>query len=119
MGCAATPVAMAPKFNGVWVAESASTSWVEIQPQSVVSFSLTLSNGRCAATTIEIVAKDRVEAPVSAIGNGPMALKLVGSALVITGKLGSTRFVPASRESICLSGGGVYAPGAPYPKVSR
>jgi hypothetical protein len=115
-GCAGMPT-IAPKFNGVWVTTSESTSWVEVQAHSVVSFGLTLSNGHCAATPIEILARDRVDAPVSAIGNGPMSLKLDGGALVIKGKLATTRFVPAPRESICLGRGGVYAPGAPYPKV--
>src|SRR5580700_2881833 len=114
-GCAGVPT-MAPKFNGVWVTSSGSPSWVEIQAHSVVSFGLTLSNGHCASTPIEILATNRVDAPVSAIGNGPMSLKLDGSMLVISGKLGTTRFVPATRESICLGRGGVYAPGAPYPK---
>jgi hypothetical protein len=116
VGCAGMPT-MAPKFNGVWVTTPESTSWVEIQAQSVVSFGLTLSSGHCAATAIEILAKDRVDAPVSAIGNGPMMVKLDGGALVISGKLGTTRLVPATRESICLGRGGGYAPGAPYPKV--
>jgi hypothetical protein len=116
-GCAGTPTPVAPRFNGVWVTTSGSTSWVEVQAHSIVSFALTLSNGRCAATQIEIVSKDRVNAPVSAIGNGPMSLKLEGGALVISGKLGSTRFVPAPRESICLGRGGLYAPGAPHPKT--
>lgn len=115
-GCAGTPT-MAPKFNGVWVTNSGSPSWVEVQAHSVVSFGLTLSNGHCAATPIEILAKDRVDAPVSAIGNGPMSLKLDGGALVISGKFGVTRFVPAPREAICLQRSGVYAPGAPYPKA--
>jgi len=115
-GCAGMPT-MAPKFNGVWVTTSGSPSWVEVQAHSIVSFGLTLSNGHCAATSMEILAKDRVDAPVSAIGNGPMLLKLDGGALVISGKFGTTRFVPAPRESICLGRGGVYAPGAPYPKV--
>ena len=115
-GCAGMPT-MAPKFNGVWVTTSASPSWVEVQANSVVSFGLTLSNGHCAATSFEIVSKDRVDAPVSAIGNGPMLLKLDGGSLVIGGKLGTTRFVRAARESICLGRGGVYAPGAPYPRV--
>jgi hypothetical protein len=114
-GCAGMPT-MAPKFNGVWVTTSADLSWVEVQANSVVSFGLTLSNGHCAATSFEIVSKDRVDAPVSAIGNGPMTLKLEGGDLVIGGKLGTTRFVRAARESICLGRGGVYAPGAPYPK---
>jgi hypothetical protein len=115
-GCAGMPT-MAPKFNGVWVTSSASPSWVEVQAQSVVSFGLTLSSGHCAATSFEIVSKDRVDAPVSSIGNGPMLLKLDGATLVIGGKLGTTRFVRAARESICLGRGGVYAPGAPYPRV--
>lgn len=115
-GCAGMPT-MAPKFNGVWVTTSGSPSWVEVQAHSVVSFGLTLSNGHCAATPMEIFTKDRVDAPVSAIGNGPMLLKLDGGALVISGKLGTTRLVPATRESICLGRGGVYAPEAPYPKV--
>jgi hypothetical protein len=114
-GCAGMPT-MAPKFNGVWVTTSVNPSWVEVQANSVVSFGLTLSNGHCAATSFEIVSKDRVDAPVSAIGNGPMTLKLEGGDLVIGGKLGTTRFVRAARESICLGRGGVYAPGAPYPK---
>ncbi|MDR5725882.1 MAG: hypothetical protein RB191_00275 [Terriglobia bacterium] len=114
-GCAGMPT-MAQKFNGVWVTTSADLSWVEVQSQSVVSFGL-LSSGHCAATSFEIVSKDRVDAPVSAIGNGPMLLKLDGGALLIGGKLGTTRFVPATRESICLGRGGVYAPGAPYPKA--
>jgi hypothetical protein len=115
-GCAGMPT-MARRFNGVWVATPENTSWVEIQAHSVVSFGLTLSNGHCASTPIEILATNRVDAPVSAIGNGPMSLKLDGSMLVISGKLGTTRFVPAARESICLGRGGVYAPGAPYPKA--
>jgi hypothetical protein len=115
-GCAGMPT-MAPKFNGVWVTTSEGASWVEVQAHSVVSFSLTPSNGHCAATSIEILAKDRVDAPVSEIGNGPMLLKLDGGALVISGKLATTRFVPAPRASICLGRGGVYAPGAPYPGV--
>ena len=114
-GCAGMPT-MAPKFNGVWVTTSVSPSWVEVQANSVVSFGLTLSNGHCAATSFEIVSKDRVDAPVSAIGNGPMLLKLEGGDLVIGGKFGTTRFVRAARESICLGRGGAYAPGAPYPK---
>ena len=114
-GCAGMPT-IAPKFNGVWVTTSVSPSWVEVQANSIVSFGLTLSNGHCAATSFEIVSKDRVDAPVSAIGNGPMTLKLEGGDLVIGGKLGTTRFVRAARESICLGRGGVYAPGAPYPK---
>jgi hypothetical protein len=117
-GCAGVPT-MAPKFNGVWVTSSGSPSWVEVQAHSVVSFGLTLSNGHCAATPIEILSKDRVDAPVSAIGNGPMLLILDDGALVISGKLATTRFVRASRESICLGRGGEYAPEAPYPKVSR
>src|ERR1700689_1128516 len=108
-GCAGMPT-IAPKFNGVWVTTSGSPSWVEVQAHSVVSFGLTLSNGHCAATPIEILSKDRVDAPVSAIGNGRMFLKLDGGALVISGKLATTRFVPASRESICLGRGGAYAP---------
>jgi hypothetical protein len=115
-GCAGMPT-MAPKYNGVWVTTSGTPSWVEVQAHRVVSFGLTLSNGHCAATSIEILSKDRVDAPVSAIGNGPMLLKLDGGALVISGKFGTTRFVPASRESICLGRGGAYAPEAPYPKV--
>jgi hypothetical protein len=115
-GCAGMPT-MAPKFTGVWVTTSGNPSWVEVQAHSVVSFGLTLSNGHCAATALEIISKDRVDAPVSAIGNGPMLLKLDGGALVISGKLATTRFVPASRESICLGRGGAYAPEAPYPKV--
>jgi hypothetical protein len=115
--CAGTPTPVAPRFNGVWVTTSGSTSWVEVQAHSMVSFAVTLSNGRCVATQIEITAKDRVNAPVSAMGNGPMSLKMEGGTLVISGKLGSTRFVPAARESICLGRGGAYAPGAPYPKT--
>jgi hypothetical protein len=114
-GCAGMPT-MAPKFNGVWVTSSADLSWVEVQAQSVVSFGL-LSSGHCAATSFEIVSQDRVNAPVSAVGNGPMSLKLDGATLVIGGKLGTTRFVRAARESICLGRGGVYAPGAPYAKA--
>jgi hypothetical protein len=116
-GCAGTPTAVAPRFNGVWVTTSGTTSWMEVQAHSIVSFAVTLSNGRCAATQIEIVAKDRVNAPVSAIGSGLMSLKMQGGALVISGKLSSTRLVPGARESICLGRGGVYAPGAPYPKT--
>lgn len=112
--CAGMPT-MAPKFNGVWVTTSASPSWVEVQAQSVVSFGLTLSSGQCAATSFEIVSKDRVNAPVSAIGNGPMLLKLYSDTLEIRGNFGTTRLVRAARESICLRRGGVYAPGAPYP----
>ncbi len=113
-GCAGMPT-MAPKFTGVWVTTSASPSWVEVQAQSVVSYGLTLSSGHCAATSFEIVSKERVNAPVSAIGSGPMLLKLYGGTLVIGGNFGTTRLVRAARESICLGRGGVYAPGAPYP----
>ena len=115
--CAATPKAVAPPFYGVWVNEdSRLRSWVEIEAHRVVSFGLTPSNGRCVASAIDIVAKDRVIAPVSSLGEGPMSLRLQGGALVITGNHATQTFMASSRDSICRGPGGAYAPGAPYPK---
>jgi hypothetical protein len=113
-GCAGTPVAIAPRFNGVWVTDTGSPSWVEIQAHSVVSFGLMPSNGHCAATSIDIVAQDRVNVPVSPLGNGPMSFKVDRGVLLIAGKYATMRFVPSARESICRVGGS-YAHGAPYP----
>jgi hypothetical protein len=116
-GCAATPKAVEPRFYGVWVSEDSRLhSWLEIEAHSVVNFGLTQSNGRCAASTIDIVAKDRVIAPVSSLGQGPMSLRLEGGALVIKGNYATQTYVASSRESICRGLGGAYAPGAPYPK---
>jgi hypothetical protein len=117
VGCAAAPKAVAPGFHGVWVnADPRVASWVEIEAHRVVSFGLTPSNGRCAASAIDIVAKDRVMAPVSSLGEGPMSMRFEGGALVITGKYATQRFARASREEICRQSGGAYLPGAPYPK---
>lgn len=116
-GCAGTPKAVAPPFYGVWVNEDSRLhSWVEIEAHRVVSYGLTQSNGRCVASAIDIVAKDRVVAPVSSLGEGPMSLRLDAGALVITGKYATQRYVASSRESICRGSGSAYAPGAPYPK---
>jgi hypothetical protein len=116
-GCAATPKALAPPFYGVWVnADSRLQSWLEIEAHRVVNFGLTQSNGRCVSSTIDIVAKDRVVAPVSSLGEGRMSLRLDGGALVIKGNYATQRYVVSSRESICRGSGGAYAPGAPYPK---
>jgi hypothetical protein len=118
-GCAGTPVAVAPRFNGAWVnADSGMHSWLQIEPHHVISFGLFQSNGRCVATDIEILAKDRLNVPVSSLGTGEMSLRLNGGALVITSKYATQRFVPASRESICQVGG-KYLPGAPYPKQAN
>jgi hypothetical protein len=116
-GCAATPKMVAPRFYGVWVNEDSRLhSWLEIEAHRVVNFGLTQSNGRCVASAIDIVLKDRVIAPVSPLGEGPMSLRLEGGALVITGKYAMQRYVATSRASICQGPGGAYAPGAPYPK---
>jgi hypothetical protein len=116
-GCAATPTAVAPRFHGVWANEDSRLhSWLEIETHRVVSFGLTQSNGRCVASAIDIVAKDRVIAPVSSLGQGPMSLRLDGGALVITGKYATQTYVASSRASICQGSGGAYAAGAPYPK---
>jgi hypothetical protein len=116
-GCAATPTAVAPQFYGVWVNEdSRLRSWVEIEAHHVVSFGLTQSNGHCVASVIDIVAKDRLIAPISSLGEGPMSLRLEGGKLVITGNYATQAYVVSSRETICRRLGGTYAPGAPYPK---
>jgi len=116
-GCASAPKAMTPGFYGVWAnADSNVHSWVEIQAHHMVSFGVTQSNGSCVSTDIDIVAKNKVSAPVSALGNGEMVLKLDGRVLVITGNYGAQRFVPSSRASICQGSGGKYLPGAPYAK---
>jgi hypothetical protein len=113
-GCAAAPPAVAPRFYGVWVnKDSRLHSWLEIEAHRVVNFGLT---GRCVASAIDIVAKDRVIAPVSSLGEGPMSLRLDGGALMITGKYATQAYVASSRASICQGPGGAYAPGAPYPK---
>jgi hypothetical protein len=114
-GCATAPKAVAPGFYGVWVnADSKVHSWLEIDAHRVANFGFTQTNGRCATTAIDIVAKDRVMVPVSFLGSGPMSLRLDGGALVITGNYATQRYVPATRESICLALGGAYLPGAPY-----
>jgi hypothetical protein len=116
-GCAAAPPAAAPRFYGVWVnKDSRLHSWLEIEAHRVVNFGLAQSNGRCVSSAIDIVAKDRVIAPVSPLGEGPMSLRLDGGALVITGKYATQTYVASSRASICQGSGGAYAPGAPYPK---
>jgi hypothetical protein len=116
-GCAATPKTVAPRFYGVWVNEDSRLhSWLEIEAHRVVNFGLMQWHGRCVASDIDIVLKDRVIAPVSSLGEGPMSLRLEGGALVITGKYATQRYVAASRASICQAPGGAYAPGAPYPK---
>jgi hypothetical protein len=116
-GCGSTPLNVAPRFYGAWVnADPRSNSWLEVEAHRVVSFGLTPSNGRCAATAIDIVAKDRVTVPVSSLGSGDMTLRLDGRALVVTGKFATQRFVQSSRESICQLPGGTYLPGAPYSK---
>jgi hypothetical protein len=119
-GCASSPTAskaVAPRFIGVWAnADLGAQSWLEIQAHSVLSFGVTQSNGRCASVAVDIVAKDRLNVPVSALGNGGMSLKLDGRALIISGRLGTQRYVSSSRESICQGIGGKYLPGAPYPR---
>ena len=116
-GCAATPATVAPRFNGVWVnADLRVHSWLEVEAQRVVNFGFIQAEGHCAATSIDIVARDRVIVPVSALGSGPMSLRLDADALVITGKYATQRYVRASRESICRGSGGAYVPGAPYSK---
>jgi hypothetical protein len=116
-GCAATPTTVAPQFQGVWVnKDSRLHGWLEIEAHRVVSFGLPQSNGRCVASAIDIVAKDRVVAPVSSLGEGPMSLRLDGGVLVIAGKYATQTYVASSRASICQGSGGAYAPGAPYPK---
>jgi hypothetical protein len=114
-GCATASKAVAPGFHGVWVnADSKVHSWLEIDANHAANFGFTQSNGRCATTIIDIVAKDRVMVPVSFLGSGPMSLRLDGGALVITGNYATQRYVPATRESICLALSGEYLPGAPY-----
>jgi hypothetical protein len=116
-GCASGPKAVAPRLYGVWVnTASGPHNWIEIEAHRVVSFAVTQSNGRCAATDIDIVAKDRVSVPVSALGSGELSLRLDGRVLVVAGKYATQRYQPASRESICQGPGGSYFPGAPYPK---
>jgi hypothetical protein len=118
-GCASAPTtskAVAPRFVGVWANADSGPSWVEIQSHSVVSFGVTQSNGRCASAAADILAKNRVNVPVSALGNGEMSLKLDGRTLVVTGRFGTQRYLPSSRESICQGPSGKYLPGAPYAK---
>jgi hypothetical protein len=116
-GCASAPLNVAPRFYGAWVnSDPGSHSWLEVEAHRVVSFGLTPSNGRCAASAIDIVAKDRVTVPVSSLGSGDMTLRLEGRTLVVTGKFATQRFVQSSRESICRLPSGTYLPGAPYPK---
>jgi hypothetical protein len=118
-GCAGAPVAVAPRFNGAWVnADASMHSWLQIEPHHVISFGLFQSNGRCVATDIEIVSKDRLNVPVSSLGTGEMSLRLNGGALVVTSKYATQRFVPAARESICQVGG-KNLPGAPNPKQAN
>jgi len=116
-GCASAPKAVAPRLYGVWVNTATGPhNWVEIEAHHVVSFAVTQSNGRCAATDVDILAKDRVSVPVSALGSGEMSLRLDGRVLVVTGKYATQRYQPATRESICQGPGGTYFPGAPYAK---
>jgi hypothetical protein len=119
-GCAAAPPnskPLAPKFYGVWAsADSKTQSWLEIEAHRAVNYGVT---GRCIATPIDIVAKDRVSVPISALGSGPMTLRLEGSVLVIAGKYATQRFVPALRESICRQSNGTYLPGAPHPASGK
>lgn len=118
-GCAGTPVAVAPRFNGVWAnLDTGMHSWLLIEPHHVVSFGLFQSNGRCVATDVEILAKDRLNVPVSSLGTGEMSLRLNGGALVITSKYATQRFVQTPRESICQVGG-KYLPGAPILKPAN
>lgn len=115
--CATAPKAVAPRFYGVWSnADSGVHSWIEVEAHRVVSFGWAQSNGRCVATVVDIVAKDRVLVPVSFLGSGEMSLRVDGGVLVIAGNYATQRYVPASRESICLGSGGKYLPGAPYPR---
>lgn len=119
-GCASAPPSVAPRFNGVWVnADSGIHSWIEIETHRVVNFGSTQSNGRCLATTVDIVAKDRVVVPVSVLGSGEMSLRLDGGVLLIAGKYATQRYAPSSRESICRGLGGAYLLGAPYPAPGR
>jgi hypothetical protein len=116
-GCASAPKAVAPRLYGVWVNTATGPhNWVEIEAHHVVSFAVTQSNGRCASTEVDILAKDRLSVPVSALGSGEMSLRLDGRTLVVAGKYATQHYQPATRESICQGPGGTYFPGAPYPK---
>lgn len=118
-GCAGSPPAVAPRFNGSWVnADSSLHSWLQIEPHHVISFGLFQSNGHCVATDTEILSKDRLSVPVSSLGTGEMSLKMTQGALVVTSKYATQRFVPTARESICLVNG-KYLPGAPFPKQAN
>jgi hypothetical protein len=108
---------VAPRFYGVWsYADAGTTNWLEIDAKHIVGYGSTQLNARCAVIPIDVVARDRVVLPVSSIGAGQMSLTLNGTALVLTGKYATQRYMPATREAICLSSAGKYLPGAPYPK---
>jgi hypothetical protein len=119
-GCAAPGLNSKPvglRFYGVWSTTDANSSnWLEIDAKHVVGYGSTQLNARCTVIPIDVAARDRIVLPVSSIGAGQMQLTLSGTALVMTGKYATQRFLPASREAICRGSGGKYLPGAPYPK---
>jgi hypothetical protein len=119
-GCAASGAnskPVAPRFYGIWSnTDATSRNWLEIDSKHIVGYGSTQLNARCSLIPIDVAARDRVVLPVSSIGAGPMSLTLNGTALVMTGKYATQRFVPSSREAICLGSGAKYLPGAPYPK---
>jgi hypothetical protein len=119
-GCAASGLnskPVAPRFYGIWSNTDAnSNNWLEIDAKHIVGYGSTQLNARCTVIPIDVAARDRIVLPVSSIGAGLMSLTLNGTAMVMTGKYATQRFVPASREAICRGSGGKYLPGAPYPK---
>jgi hypothetical protein len=119
-GCAASGLnskPVAPRFYGIWSNTDAnSNNWLEIDAKHIVGYGSTQLNARCMVIPIDVAARDRIVLPVSSIGAGQMSLTLNGTALVMTGKYATQRFVAVSREAICRGSGGKYLPGAPYPK---
>jgi hypothetical protein len=119
-GCAASGLnskPLAPRFYGIWSSTDATSSnWLEIDSKHIVGYGSTQLNARCTLIPIDVAARDRVVLPVSSIGAGQMSLTMNGTALVVTGKYATQRFMPSSREAICLGSGAKYLPGAPYPK---
>ena len=119
-GCAAGGLnskPVAPRFYGIWsYADAGTTNWLEIDAKHIVGYGSTQLNARCTVIPIDVAARDRIVLPVSSIGAGTMSLTLNGTALVLTGKYATQRYMPVSREAICLGSGAKYLPGAPYPK---
>jgi hypothetical protein len=108
---------VAPRFYGIWSnTDGSSSNWLEIDSKHIIGYGSTQLNVRCTAIPIDVAARDRIVLPVSSIGAGQMSLTLNGGALVLTGKYATQRYVPATRDAICLGSGGRYLPGAPYPK---